>query len=56
MMAIGNITAIVGQVPAPPPKANQFQNMPCCCVTIEVRFIDPASRMTLMITRPMETS
>ena len=56
MMAIGNMAKIVGQVARPPPKANQFQNQPSCWMTMSDRFIVPASRMTLMITRPIETS
>ena len=55
-MVIGSMTMIVGRVSRPPPKAFQFQIQPCCWVTISVRFIVPASRMTLMMMRPIETS
>ena len=40
----------------PPPKTFQFQNQPACWLTIEVRFMLPASRMTVMMIRPIDTS
>ncbi|MNN24051.1 hypothetical protein D3C81_1374650 [compost metagenome] len=55
-IVIGIMTTMVGRVSRPPPNMFQFQIHPVCWVTISVRFIVPASRMTLMMTRPIETS
>ncbi len=40
----------------PPPKTFQFQNQPDCFSTMVDRFIEPASRITVMMIRPIETS
>jgi hypothetical protein len=54
---IGNSTTIRGRFfRPPPPNMFQFQTPPDCASTIVERFIDPANRITVRITRPMETS
>ncbi len=40
----------------PPPRMFQFQKPPAWRWTITSRFIDPASRITVTMTKPSETS
>ena len=56
MIDIGNRITTSGQVSAPPPNPYQFQNMPFWLSTMADRFMVPASRITLMMIRPSETS
>ncbi len=56
MIDIGNSATTSGHVSAPPPNPYQFQNQPACEATMVDRFMLPASRMTLMMISPMETS
>ena len=53
---MGIMTRAMGRFCKPPPKTFQFQKPPACFSTIWFRFIVPASRITVMITKPMETS
>lgn len=41
---------------SPPPKTFQFQIQPDCFSTMVDRFIEPASRITVMMIRPIDTS
>ena len=53
---MGIITSARGRFFSPLPRMFQFQNPPPCSSTILVRFMVPESRITVMITKPMETS
>ncbi len=54
---IGIITSAIGRSCRPPPPSTfQFQKPPACFSTMVTRFMLPACRITVISTKPMETS